>query len=78
MNRFKYKLARLKIKSPGYWERRRQEMIRIAWNHEQAAAWHFVDSRPGVYYNSISFANMYRKRAAWYVHKQIEEKYGLR
>ena len=77
MNRIQSRIARIKIKSPGYWERRRQEMIRIGWDYEQNAAWRFCDARPGYYLYYESKATMYRKRAAWSVHKQIEEKYGL-
>ena len=74
MNTIKAKLARLRIKSKGYYESRRQEMIRKAWDCEQNASWHFGDPYPGYYSNWTSKANMYRMRAGWYVRKQIESR----
>jgi len=73
MNTIQVKIAKAKIRSRGYWERRRQQMIRLGWDCEQHAAWSYRDAKPGYYLHWESKANMYRKRASWYVRKQINE-----
>jgi len=79
MNWIKSKKLRCIIQSKGYYESRRQKMIHIAWDYEQNAAWSHRERAASMNYSHwISLSNMYRKRAAWYVNKQIEAKYGAR
>lgn len=67
MNWLESKLARMKINSGGYNERRRQEMIRKAWEFEMMAAVHSRDRHPGQYDYYSRMETEYRLRAAWYI-----------
>ena len=78
MNWLENKLARIRISSPGYYERRRQEMIHYANVCEQNAKKRFEERVPDFFNLWMSRVEMFRKRAAWYVNKKIEAKYGVR
>ena len=75
MNWIQSKIARLRIRRKGYNERRRQEMIRKAWEFNYRARTHYGDNHPGAYDYYCGMENEYRLRAAWYIKKnQIERK----
>jgi len=76
MNWLESKLARIRICSPGYYENRRQEMIHYAWECEQNAKKRFGERMPNFFNLWMSRVEMFRKRAAWYIHKEMERKYG--
>jgi len=77
MNWLTTKIARARIKMPKYYEHRRQTMIRLAYMSEQNAMHRFTDNIPNNFNHWMLQATIYRKRAAWYVHKEIERKYKI-
>lgn len=74
MNWIKSKIKRLIIRKPGYNERRRQEMIKLAWVDEARALYdtHRGSGHMRSYYSERS--EMYRRRAAWYLKKETNNK----
>ena len=74
MNWLENKIARRIINTGGYYERRRQKMIRAAWYYEQEARFQAgKDKSLFDYYTQKG--NEYRLRAAWYVKKFMEKYY---
>jgi hypothetical protein len=75
MNWLENKIAKRIIRSGGYYERRRQKMIRAAWYYEQEARFQSCHESKTLYNYYTQRANEYRQRAAWYVKKFMEKYY---
>lgn len=74
MNRIQSRCARRKISGKGYCESRRVVMVALSLVYEKLAA-HTFPARDGKQYAYYcAMVERYRKRAAWYVKKNRNEK----